>query len=337
VEILVLHPGGLGDIILSLPTIALLRRRYAKAGITIAANLDHLEPVAEEYADSTISLSSVPLHQLYVPASSFKPDMHFWEEFDLLVSWTGFGNSDFTANLKRINPDAIIASWHPGPGEQRHVSRLFIDSLGSAIGDAGIAPETEATMHLNSNARRDGFQWLSARGWKDEGTLIALHPGAGSKSKRWHLERFIELARRLTLNRKDKLLLIEGPAEEGLSNQISEALPGIESIAAQAIPLNLLAAVLDRCRLFIGNDSGLAHLSAAMKVPSVVLFGPTLPRHWAPLGKHVTVLRKANGCQACASDGGSHTCLLNISVDDVIRAMSKRIKTSLSARISLIL
>jgi heptosyltransferase III len=323
VEILVFHPGGLGDIILSLPAIAVLRRRYAKAGITIAANLDHLEPVAEGYADCTISLSSVPLHQLYAPVFSFRPDMHFWEKYDLLVSWTGFGNPDFIDNLKRINPDAIVASWHPEPGEQRHVSRLFIDSLGSASGDAGEAPEMEAKIRLNSNARRDGFQWLCARGWENE-ALIAFHPGAGSRFKRWPLERFIELARRLTLNRENKLLLIEGPAEEGLASQISEELLGIESIVAQAVPLKLLAAVLEPCRLFIGNDSGLAHLAAALKIPSIVLFGPTLPQHWAPQGKHVAVLREPRGCRACASGYGDHTCLLSISVDDIISAMCKK-------------
>jgi heptosyltransferase III len=322
VEILVLHPGGLGDIILSLPAIASLRR-HANARITIAANLDHLAPFVEGYADHTISLSAVPLHQLYVPEFSFKPDMHFWKKFDLLVSWTGFGNPDFVGNLKRLNPDAIVASWHPGPAEQRHVSRLFIDSLGVASVDTSAPPEMEFKIHLNSNARQDGFHWLHARGWKQE-PLIAFHPGAGSKIKRWPLKRCIELARRLTLDQKNKLLLIEGPAEEGLSNQISEALPGIELVAAKAVPLKLLAAALEHCRLFIGNDSGLAHLAAALKVPSIVLFGPTLPQHWAPLGKHVTVLRKPRGCAACASGCGDHICLLNISVDDVIRAIPEK-------------
>jgi heptosyltransferase III len=322
VEILVIHPGGLGDILLSLPAIVSLRRRCAKARITIAANLDHLAPVAEGYADCMISLSSVPLHQLYIPSSSFRSDVHFWKKFDLVVSWTGFGNPDFTVNLKRINPDAVVASWHPGPGEQRHVSRLFIDSLGLAPGDAEAELEMEAKLHLNSNARQEGLQWLYARGWKNE-PLIALHPGAGSKLKCWPLERFIELARRLTLNQKNRLLVIEGPAEEGLAYRISENLRGIESIVAKAVPLKLLSAVLERCRLFIGNDSGLAHLAAALNVPSIVLFGPTLPQHWAPLGKHVTVLREPRGCRACASRGGGHTCLLKISVDDVIRAMSE--------------
>jgi heptosyltransferase III len=323
VEILVLHPGGLGDIILSLPAVGLLRQRYTNARITIAANLDHLAPIAEGYADCTISLSSVSLHSLHVPALSFRPDMHFWKKFDLLVSWTGFGDPDFICNLKRINPDAVVASWHPGPGEQRHVSRLFVDSLGFAPVDIGAPPGFEPKIHLNSNVRQDGVQWLCAQGWKDEEPLIALHPGAGSKLKRWPLERFVELAGRLTLDRKNKLLLIEGPAEERLSSWISGALQGIEPVVAKSLPLKLLAGVLDRCRLFIGNDSGPAHLAAALKIPSMIVFGPTLPRHWAPWGKHVTVLREPRGCRACAFGCGEHTCLLNISVDDVFHAACK--------------
>jgi heptosyltransferase III len=323
VKILVLHPGGLGDIILSLPAISLLRRQYPAARITIAANLDHLAPVAESCADAVISLSSVPLHQLYAPASSFEPDRGFWDSFDRIVSWTGFGNSDFVCNLKKIKPDSIVASWRPEPAEQRHVSRIFIDSLGP--GSAGVSPaeleEMGSTIFLNSRARQDGFDWFRSRGYINGEPLIAIHPGAGSESKRWPQQRFIELARRLTLQKKIRLLLVMGPAEEGL--QISEALKGMGAIVAESVALDLLAAILARCRAFVGNDSGISHLAAGLKVPSIVLFGPTLPQHWAPVGKHVAVLRQTSVCEACAAGGGDHSCLLDISIEDVVCTLNK--------------
>jgi hypothetical protein len=325
VEILVFHPGGLGDIILSLPALALLRRKYPRAAITIAANLDHLAAVSEGYADHSISLSSVPLHQLYVPERSFSPDMQFWKRYDLVVSWTGFGNSDFVANLRRINPDAIVASWHPGPQDQRHISRLFIESLRVSAEELF---DKESKIHLDSDSLRDGIHWLIARGWKEKEDLIAIHPGAGSKWKCWPLERFVEIARRLDFDHY-KLLLIEGPAEEGISKRVSEALPEGKAVVAASVPLKLLSAVLKNSRLFIGNDSGLAHLAAALKVPSIVLYGPTLPQHWAPLGSHVTVLHEPLSCRACAAGSGDHTCLFNISVDDVIRAAHRALNTKI--------
>jgi heptosyltransferase III len=320
VEILVLHPGALGDIILSLPAIAALKTRFPAAGICIAANLDHLAPLAREYADRMVSLSTVPLHQLYSPADLFNPDESFWKSFDWIISWTGAGNSDFEHNLRRINPHAIVAQWRPGPDDPRHVSRIFIDSLWSAGVPPATSPDEAPVISLDPAARLEAVRWLNERGWDERESLIAIHPGAGSKSKRWPLERFCELARILALQTNNRILLVEGPAEPGL---ITRGFLGFDPILARSISLALLAAVLERCRAFIGNDSGIAHLAAGLGVPSLVLFGPTLPRHWAPLGPTVFTLHHPLGCAACSRNSGEHTCLLNISVEDVIRELPK--------------
>ena len=97
------------------------------------------------------------------------------------------------------------------------------------------------------------------------------------------------------------------------------ALPAERAIVFDLMSLNLLAAVVAHCGLFIGNDSGVAHLAAALNVRCLVLFGPTLPQHWAPLGPDVTILRNTQGCEGCASGGNNHTCLENITVEEVIR------------------
>jgi ADP-heptose:LPS heptosyltransferase len=178
-----------------------------------------------------------------------------------------------------------------------------------------VAP---ARIHLDSKFREEGKQWLMARGWNGRNPLAALHPGAGSKTKRWPIARFIELARHPVFREK-KLLIIEGPAEPGLAKEITKALQEPAAIPIESVRLNLLAAVVAQCGAFIGNDSGIAHLAAGLGTPSIVLFGPTLPQHWAPRGKHVTVLRNAHNCEACISAGPNHICLGNITLEEVIR------------------
>jgi len=178
-----------------------------------------------------------------------------------------------------------------------------------------------ARIRLDSAKRNEGRQWLAERGWNGRDPLTVLHPGAGSEAKRWPLSRFISLARHLVLQEK-KLLIVEGPAEPGLAKQIAITLPAAEVIPAESLPLDLLAAAMEHGRIFIGNDSGLAHLAAALGVCCVVLFGPTFPRHWAPLGRHVAVLRDPTCCEGCASGRKDHTCLDNITVEEVIRKTS---------------
>jgi ADP-heptose:LPS heptosyltransferase len=315
VEILFLHPGGLGDIILSLPAVALFRRQFPAARIAIAGNLDHLAPVITGYAERTISLSTLPLHHFYTPEAMLQHEVKFWRSFGRIVSWTGSGNEEFVRKLKEIHSDACIASWRPGPEEPRHVSRLFVDSLG-----LGIPLEMEvmpAHIHISAALRDEGAQWLASRGWSHRDPLIALHPGAGSKIKRWALNRFVKLAQLLVHQGTARLLIIEGPAESGLGREMVQAFSAAEAILAESVSLSLLAAIIEQCNAFVGNDSGLAHLAAGLRVPSVVLFGPALPQHWAPLGRNVIVLRNPHGCKACAMDRGEHTCLDNISVDEV--------------------
>ena len=73
--------------------------------------------------------------------------------------------------------------------------------------------------------------------------------------------------------------------------------------------------------IFVGNDSGVAHLAAALSLKSVVLFGPAMPQHWAPLGPDVVVLRNADTCTGCIQGNHDHTCLSNVTLNDVVRAL----------------
>jgi ADP-heptose:LPS heptosyltransferase len=317
VEILVLHPGGLGDVILSLPAIACLRRQFPSVNLTIAGNLDHLTPIMSGYAERVLSFSALPIHRLYTNEPLRPEETAFWRSYDRIVSWTGSGNPTFKKRMREIQPEACIGAWKPNPADARHVSQLFADSLGIAI-PSGEALKP-ARISLDSIMRAEGRQWLIEHGWSESEPLIAMHPGAGSKTKRWLPERFIELARRLAVQGKRKLLVIEGPAEPGLARQVVQTLSIAGILLSEAAPLDLLAAVIEKCHFFVGNDSGLAHLAAALDVPCLVLFGPTEPGHWAPLGSNVRIIRNQKNCEGCAYGSSHHTCLENIMVEEIIR------------------
>ncbi len=304
-EILLIHPGGLGDIILSLPAIAALRESFRAARLTLAANIDHVAPIVGSYVESAVSFSSIPLHDLYTDVPLPPQDLRFWRAFDLVISWTGLGDGDFVRNLKKIHPGARIGRWRPLPNEPKHVSQLFLDSLGLQV-----PPESKAhpaPITLGPELSGQGLAWLSGRQWNERDSLVAIHAGAGSNAKRWPLVRFIDLARQLIFQCHRKLVIIEGPAESGLATQIARELPESEVFVAESLSLDLLGAIMSRSGQFVGNDSGIAHLAGALQIPSIVLFGPTLPEHWAPLGAHITVLRDPQGL------------LENIPVEQVIR------------------
>ena len=297
-DILVLHPGALGDIILSLPALEILRRRFSQARITLAANLDFAGVVAADYVDSLLSFSGLPLHNLFGSGPVPAVDRRFWSAFDRIVSWTGFGDPQFARNLNSFHKFVLVVPWKPQAGETRHVARIFVDSIRPWVGEQREIPTP--SLSINPADLASGEQWLTGRGWKADRPMVALHPGAGSIAKRWPLENFRELAGRFVQSGL-QLLIIEGPAEDGLSERMADGIPGGLMMAARGLPLRTLAGLLRFCTTFVGNDSGISHLAAVLNVPTLVLFGPSRPEQWAPSGARVKTLAAAHGCIACVS------------------------------------
>jgi ADP-heptose:LPS heptosyltransferase len=130
--------------------------------------------------------------------------------------------------------------------------------------------------------------------------VVAIHTGSGSAGKNWPRERYIQLAARL-IERGERIAWIVGPAETGL-----EPFPGGDVWRSLTLPW--LAARLARCRLYVGNDSGVTHLAAAAGCPTVALFGQSDPGVWAPRGVRVRIL-----------GAGSHG-MRSIELEDVLRA-----------------
>jgi len=133
VEILAIHPGALGDIVLSLPALGLLRRSSSHQ-VVLSGRVDYLRAVAFGYADRFISIHALPLHRLYGSSRLPDADLEFWRSFDRIISWTGAGDGQFCSNMARIHRNVLISPWKPADEDRRHVSQIFVDSLGPWLG-----------------------------------------------------------------------------------------------------------------------------------------------------------------------------------------------------------
>ena len=120
--------------------------------------------------------------------------------------------------------------------------------------------------------------------------FACLHPGGGRDEKCWPEDRFAALTLRLRRNGLRSVLVGGRPDLARAGRILVDSAPGTLD-ATGRLPLGALLAGLSRCSVFVGNDSGPAHLAAAVGAPVVVLFGPTDPEVWAPLGQSVTLVR----------------------------------------------
>ncbi|MBL1146484.1 MAG: glycosyltransferase family 9 protein [Pseudomonadota bacterium] len=165
--------------------------------------------------------------------------------------------------------------------------------------------------------------------------VLGIGPAANWIGKIWQTERFAELVRRLTA--KDGILpdapvaVFAAPGEEEIAYKLLETIPEARRIDVIAkLDPGTAAAVISRCALFVGNDSGLMHCAAAADVPSVGLFGHGFPAQYRPWGDHCTYVRTPEDPAELLTASGvdhpslvTHSLMDSLSVDMVEEAVTK--------------
>jgi ADP-heptose:LPS heptosyltransferase len=133
--------------------------------------------------------------------------------------------------------------------------------------------------------RHEAQETLADIGCRDKYAVI--HPGAGSLTKCWPLERFKELA--TGLRGRMQVIFVVGPAEMDWWGQAELESIGKQFPLLSAPRLDVLAGILAGASLYVGNDSGVSHLAAAVGAPTTAIFGPSSSTHFAPLGPRVHI------------------------------------------------
>lgn len=162
------------------------------------------------------------------------------------------------------------------------------------------------------------------------GHLVAIAPQAVAASRRWGTDNYRELALRLISQCDCKVVLLGAAAEYDAGEMVANGNSRILNLCGKT-DIGTAAAVIYRCRLFIGNDSGLAHLAAAVDIPLVVLSGADNPEETSPLSvKKTIIIKNGLSCISCVknrcpfSGDAFMRCMKDISVDEVFNAAKTR-------------
>lgn len=211
------------------------------------------------------------------------------------------------------------------PGPLRHEIQRNL-AVAEALG--AMASNTTLEIRL-TNQDRDRAARLLAK-VEPSARLVAVGIGAASPSRQWPLERYAEALRKLAMDRHVLPVILCSAAELELARTLDSLLQR-RSILLCGAPLREVCAVLKRCELFIGNDSGCAHLAAAMGCGVIVISRHprdgdpnhfNSPVRFAPHGSHVRVLQPSTGLDDCREGCQSRQphCITKVSVDEVVSA-----------------
>ena len=248
---LIIRPGAIGDFIVSLPALECLRTDYLEVWTATS-----IVPLVR-FAQRARAIAATGLDRLAVtdPPPELLAELR---SFDSIVSWYSANRPEFRELTRSLGLPITFFPALPPDRPGRHATDFYLDQVRSLADCA-----TDGIPHIPCQAVREHF--------------AVIHPFSGSARKNWPLGSFCRLAR--DLERVMPVFWCAGPEDPRLPD------------AVQIADLYDLACWLARAHVYIGNDSGITHLAAAVGTPVLALFGPTDPAVWAPRGPHVQVVQ----------------------------------------------
>lgn len=345
-SILLVKFWGLGNVVLLLPVVRLLRERFPTAKITfvtLSRNRELLE--ACPHLDGRIYVNDRNVFTLLSSlatavfrARRVKPD--------LTVDFEQFARtSAVLAVLARSRQ--IVGLATPGQGrailyhkrvrydDRQHMGQTYLDLARAAgVEERLYRPEPIA---LPDTARAEATAFLAGK-WSGpaDGPLVLVHPGSGDnfQGRRWPAESFARLADRLVREEGATVVVSGGRAEAPLVAEVIGKMEERRRAVDVAGKLSVLglAALIERCALIVTNDTAPVHLGSSLGVPVFAFYGPNTPRLYGPLSRGSHAFFRALPCSPCLTNLNYKTshcrmpvCIRDIGVDEVADRVKARL------------
>ncbi|HWE63204.1 MAG TPA: lipopolysaccharide heptosyltransferase II [Chloroflexota bacterium] len=333
-RIVIVKPCCLGDVLMTTPVIAALRARYPRSAIHYAVG---------QYAAPAID-GHPGIDRLIDAGPGAAQD---WRALLMLWRRMRAGRYDLCVVLER-SPRFTILPWlagiparagidSAGRGFALNVRVPWDESLHEAdlyLSVAGALDCPTQGQHLHFAPDEASIRQIDDL-WHDHDLrepVIAVAPGGGTNpgmdlpEKRWLPDRFAALADRLHADHGATIVLLGGPADRALCTQVHAAMRAPALDLSGPAPFAERGALLQRCRLYVGNDSGPMHLAVAVGCPVVALFGPTDVGLYGPYHAQARTVRLPLPCSPCFVHGhfppcpNGHACMEWLPVEQVLQA-----------------
>ncbi len=296
-RLLVLFPGALGDLLCCWPAID--ARRASGSAVTLVARPEWLELLPIE-TERQLSIDRREVADLFGGDPLHPRTRALFSGFAEVVSFTGYGEARFAERLAEAT--GVVPAVHPFRAMRsgEHAAEYYARCL-------AVAPLRRPLPLSDAAAQWARALWQTHALGRD---TLAVHPGSGSARKNWT---GMAAAAARWRARGRQVVLIAGPAEpaDAIAVIPCDALVRNESLMR-------VAAVLRLAGRYLGNDSGVSHLTGALDGRGVVVFGPSDPAIWRPFGEGLRVMHGPTTCRRCDEP----LCTHRVSVDDVDAALN---------------
>ena len=331
-RILLIRLRSIGDTVLSTASAYALKRFLPEAEIDILVE-DWVAPVLAEhpfinrvisFERGSLSARARAAHEIRSGHYDVVYNLHGGTTATFLTRATGarhrVGYASYQyAQLHNHQAPSPLLLW----GQQKtHSVEQQLALLGWTGVPVSDRPRTKLAITAAANARIDEI--LSSSGLTDK-KFALIHPAAAFATKQWAATNFAKVADYLAAN-GIAAVAIAGPSETDVLNSLITAAES--RVVACAVSLPEVSALASRATLFVGNDSGMAHIAAAVATPSVVVFGSSNIAHWRPWNSApAEVVFEEMACQPChgyfCEKFPEPECILRVPVDRVTSAIER--------------
>ena len=337
-KILIFSPNWVGDTIMAIPLVGSLRETFPSARLVMAvkpyvSSLWETNPFIDEIWLLDTDSAYKGIFSYFKLINKMK-NSHF-DIAIILPHYFMYALFVFLAGIKyrvgfNVRHRGIFLTKAVNYSLQlrkKHMVENYLDIIRSI----GIEPERkELFLGINTEDQFYAEKILEKNRINPEDLVVGIAPGAiYGKAKRWPKEYYAGLCDELIDKYDAKIFIFVGLMEKKVAFRIKNLMQNLPIIIEPEANLRQMAYLIQRCNVFISNDSGLMHIAAAVKTRVIAIFGSTSPDWTRPYGDGHIILRKPMACSPCFKKKcpyGTYDCLRSIVVKDVLEAVETQIK-----------
>ena len=290
-RILIIRLAPLGETVLMTPVIRALRQEFPDAHIACMT-----DSIRTDLVRANPNLDDVIPYQSFVPRlifsmvkRSFQLAVVLQPTFRLVLH-TFLARIPYRVGFETNSGGRRLLHLSVPNNTNQHETARYL----GVVRLLGIEPESdEPEVFVDQKTQAWANEFLLNAKINGDLPLIGLNPGSGTTYRRWAKERFAKVGNLLQVGHNAQLIILGGPREAHLPYELAALIDGETTVITDTTPMQL-AAIIQKCNLFISNDTGPMHLSTAVKTPTIALFGASNPIQWAPIWPQHKVIARSS-------------------------------------------
>lgn len=348
-RILIVKLGSIGDVVHALPVLRTIRHNLPNAYIVWVVEEKAREVLnGNEDIDKVVTINTKKWRKAISTRGGVKAIAALFSELTVTINELRKDKFDIAIDLQGLVKSGVISYLSGAKTIIGFDSKNCREFLNTLFTNKKVSPEKGDIHIVDKNIsllRPLGFKKINKEFYINpalEGGkftdefllknrtsakhLIAINPGAGWKTKEWGIKNYAELGDRIISEFGVDVIITWGPGEEEMAKAVMDSMSHIPIIAPPTA-IGQLAALLKKCELFIGGDTGPLHIAAAMKTPTIGIYGPSDPLRNGPYGDNHIVIHKKIECSGCYKRNcDTVKCMKAISVNDVLSVVKKKLR-----------